>query len=85
MTLTFCTDLAAADWIVRSDLSWPQLVTVGPSGFDAYARLRFLPDPVRPDQSENDADAGWGTDQLPRLWELLAIHTTTPDRCYFCV
>ena len=85
MTLTFCTDLAAAEWIVRSDRSWPQLVSVGPPGFDAYARLRFLPDPVRPDQSENDVEAHWGTDQLPGLWAVLATHTTTPDRCYFCV
>jgi hypothetical protein len=85
VTLTFCTDLAAADWIVRSDLSWPQLVSVGPPGSDAYARLRFLPDPVRPDQSENDVEADGGTDQLPRLWDVLATHTTTPDRCYFCV
>jgi hypothetical protein len=85
VTLTFCSDLAAADWIVHSDLPWPQLVTFGPAGFDAYARLRLLPDPVRPGHSENDAEADWRTDQLPRLFEVLATHTTTPDDCYFCV
>ena len=54
MTLTFCWDLSAADWIARSDLPWSQLVSFGPAGFDGYARLRFLPDPAYPGQSEND-------------------------------
>ena len=86
MTLTFCSDLAGADWIVHSTLPWQQLVCFGPAGFDAYARLRVLPDPVRPGQSENDVAAeDRRTDQLPRLCELLAARTTTPDNCYFCV
>ncbi len=55
MTLTYCWDLSAADWIAHSDLRWSQLVGFGPASFEAYARLRFLPDPVRPGQSENDA------------------------------
>lgn len=85
MTLTSCWDLAAADWIVHSDLPWQQLVGFGPAGFDAYARLRFLPDPALPGQSENDVEAEWRTSQVPRLFEVLAAHTTTPDSCYFCV
>lgn len=86
MTLTFCSDLAAADWLVHSTLPWQRLVCFGPAGFAAYARLRLLPDPVRPGQSENDVAAeDWRTDQLPRLFELLATRTTTPDDCYFCV
>ncbi|SCG69683.1 hypothetical protein [Micromonospora inositola] len=86
MTLTFCSDLAAADWIVHTTLPWQQLVRFGPAGLDAYARLLLLPDPVRPGQSENDVEAeDWRTDQLPRLFELLAACTTTPDECYFCV
>ena len=86
MTLTFCSDLAAADWIVHSNLPWQQLVCFGPAGFDAYARLRLLPDPVRLGQSENDAEAeDWRTQQLPRLFEILATRTTTPHDCYFCV
>jgi hypothetical protein len=86
MSLTFCSDLAAADWIVHTTVPWQQLVCFGPAGFDAYARLRLLPDPVRPGQSENDVDVeDWRTDQLPRLFELLTACTTTPDDCYFCV
>jgi hypothetical protein len=86
VTLTFCWDLSAADWIARSDLTWSQLVGLGPAGFDAYVRLRFLPDPAYPGQSENDVvghDSRAG--QLPRLFEVLATHTGTPHDCYFCV
>jgi hypothetical protein len=57
----------AAGWIVDSDLPWQQLVGFGPAGFDSHARLRFLPDPVGPGRSENDADAGRRTNQLPAL------------------
>jgi hypothetical protein len=86
VALTFCSDLAAADWIVRSTLPWQQLVCFGPAGFDAYARLRLLPDPVRTGQSENDVEAeDWRADQLPRLFELLTARTSTPEDCYFCV
>jgi hypothetical protein len=85
VTLTFCRDLAAADWIVHSDLPWSRLVNFGPGGFDSYARLRFLPDPVRPGQSENDVDPDGRPDQLATLVEVLAAQTATPDDCYFCV
>jgi hypothetical protein len=83
VTLTLCSDVAAADWITRSGLPWYQLVTFGPAGFDAYARLRLLPDPVRPGQSESDAEAeDWRIEQLPRLFAALAAHTTTAGDCY---
>ncbi|MFI7543339.1 hypothetical protein [Actinoplanes sp. NPDC049599] len=86
MTLTLCPDVAAAGWIVRSDLPWHRLVGFGPAGFDAYARLRLLPDPERLGQSENDVQAeDWRMAQLPRLFTILAAHTTTADRCYVCV
>jgi hypothetical protein len=42
VTLTFCSDLAAADWIVHSNLPWQQFVCFGPAGFNAFARLRLL-------------------------------------------
>ena len=89
MTLTACSDLSAAGWITRSDLSWWQLVTLGPSGFAAYARLRFLPDPAYEGQSEHDAaigdDALPESAQLGAVLEVLRRHTRTPDDCYFCV
>src|SRR6185437_16161581 len=86
VTLTFCWDVSAANWIAHSEVRWSQLVGFGPAGFDAYARLRFLPDPARPGQSENDVQAeDWRTGQLSRLFEVLATHTATPEDCYFCV
>jgi hypothetical protein len=89
VTLTGCSDLSAAGWITGSDLSWWQLVTLGPSGFAAYARLRFLPDPTYEGQSENDVsigdDAPLESAQLGTVLEVLRRHTRTPDDCYFCV
>jgi hypothetical protein len=85
VTLTFCRDRSAAAWIADSDLPWDRLVCFGPAGFDAYARLRFLPDPVRPGQSENDADSDGRPDPMPALLEVLGAHTATPDACFFCV
>jgi hypothetical protein len=89
VTLRLCSDLSAADWLTTSSLAWDKLVTFGPSGFAAYARLLLLPDPQYPGQSENDA----ATDDelLPELEQLraacsvLADHTRTPDDCYLCL
>ena len=89
MTLTQCSDPSPAAWIVDDDRPWQLLVTFGPSGFPAHARLRFLPDPVRPGQSEHEVqpldDAGSETDQVRSLLDQLAPHTGTPDQCFFCV
>ncbi|HEY6933071.1 MAG TPA: hypothetical protein VI452_06695 [Marmoricola sp.] len=86
MALTLCTDLAAADWITGSELEWSRLVGFGPGGFEASARLRILPDPTHPGQSENDVEPeDWRHGQLARLFTVLAEHTTTPDDCSFCV
>jgi hypothetical protein len=86
VTLTICRNLSAADWIVQSDLPWSVLVGFGPGGFDAYARLRMLPDPSRPGQSETDVEVeDWRGDQLTRLLKVLAASTATPEDCYFCV
>jgi len=84
-----CSDLSAADWITAGDQRWQQLVGFGPTGFPAYARLRFLPDPVHEGQSENDVelddDAPLESVQLSVALRVLARHTRTPDDCYFCL
>lgn len=86
MTLTFCRELSAAHWIENSDLPWSQLVGFGPACFDAYARLRILPDPAHPGQSENDVEVDdWRMGQMSRLFEVLARHTATPEDWHFCV
>ncbi|MCC3283593.1 hypothetical protein [Arthrobacter caoxuetaonis] len=81
-----CSDLAAAKWIAASDEHWGKLVTLGPPGFPAYARLRFIPDPVHEGQSENDAvrqaDAPSDNDQLRIAVGTLLRHTDAPDEGY---
>jgi hypothetical protein len=54
--LRHCTDTSAADWLVNSPTPPWQLITFGPLGFEAYARLRYIPDPTRPGQQEHEAD-----------------------------
>ena len=89
MRLAFCRDTGAADWLTRSATPFPQLVTFGPAGFEAYARLRFIPDPSRPGQAEADAevpgDHPSDIAQARRALHRLARFTSTPQECYFCV
>jgi hypothetical protein len=87
VTLTPYADVSAAAWITSSDLPWQQLVAFGPSGFEAYARLRFLPDPTYPGQSESDLDADAPSvhELLRTTLEVLRQHTRAPDDCYFCL
>ncbi|WP_007024445.1 hypothetical protein [Saccharomonospora iraqiensis] len=84
MALTACADPSPARWLGADGSPWTRLVTFGPSGFAAHARLRFLPDPAHPGQAEADAD---GDDhaavQLRTLFDVLAEHTRTPRECYF--
>jgi hypothetical protein len=79
--------VSAAAWITSSDLPWQQLVTFGPSGFEAYARLRFLPDPVYAGQPEIgiEDDAPSEHELLRTTLDVLGQHTRAPDDCYFCL
>ncbi len=74
---------------MNGELPWQQLVNFGPARFQAYVRLRFLPDPAYEGQSENevhvDEAAPTDTAQLRAVLETLAGHTSTPDDCYFCL
>lgn len=76
-----------AAWI--SALTFDEATTFGPPVFESYARLRFIPDPIRVGQSENQIDVAEGhpsdLDQALRAISHLAAHTTTPDCCYVCV
>ncbi|GAA0471027.1 hypothetical protein Ade02nite_34330 [Paractinoplanes deccanensis] len=87
MTLSYCPDVSAADWIVASDRDWPELVTFGPGGFEAYARLRFIPDPPHAGMAEADYDRPdddlSDARQVGVALEILARHTATPGDCYF--
>ena len=88
MPLAVCSDLSPADWIVASDLPWPQLVIFGPVGFGAYARVRFIPDPTHEGQPEHEADLDASPDEIDQwkaLLRLLAAETTRQDDCYFAL
>lgn len=89
MVLTHCTDTSPADWLTARDEEWFELVSIGPSGFEAYARLRFIPDPLFEGQSANDAFTSENhprdEDVVALVCDVLATETTTPDDCYFCL
>lgn len=84
-----CSDLAAAKWIAASDEWWWNLVTLGPPAFQAYARLRFIPDPAHEGQSENDAarraDAPSDNDLLRTAVGTLLQHTGSPAEGYLLI
>lgn len=85
MHLRHVRDLEPAAWI--SDLTFAEATTFGPAGFAAYARLRYIPDPTRPGQSEGDVEVS--EDQLSDLDQArlafahLAQHTESTEHCYF--
>jgi hypothetical protein len=66
-----------------------RLITLGPEGFEAYARLRFIPDPSRPGQAEAEADVpdDHQSDiaQARHALHQLSRFTDTPQECYYCV
>lgn len=89
MGLRYCTDVSPARWLIESPTPWGRLVTLGPDGFEAYARLRFIPDPTGPGQSENDvestADHPSEISLTRRALHLLSAFTTTPLETNFCL
>jgi hypothetical protein len=89
VSLRYCSEVSAADWIVGASIPWTQLVEFGPPGFPAYARLRFIPDPTKPDQVESDVnladDHPSDLQQTQRALAYLQPFTATPEDCYFCV
>jgi hypothetical protein len=88
MALRYTTQTAAADWLLRSGPPPFELITMGPAGFAAYARLRFIPDPSWPGQAEADVEVAQDHPsdlaQTARALRVLAPFTNTADECYFC-
>lgn len=87
MHLRHVTGAEPAAWI--SGLTFQEATTFGPPGFAAHARLRFIPDPTRPGQREDQVtvpdDHLYDLDQGRRVFDHLAQHTATADHCYFCI
>jgi len=89
IVLVHTTDTGPAAWLVSSRTPPDQLITFGPAGYEAYARLRYIPDPTSPGQLETDADISadhplWAS-QARRAVNVLADFTETPDECFFCI
>lgn len=76
--------LSPAAWIVRSTVPWDLLVTWGPEGFSSYARLRYIPDPVRPGQAEADVmlPDDHVSDQLQARRAITLLSTFTRASCH---
>lgn len=69
-----CATPSPAAWIVNSVVEWYDLAVLGPAGFDAYARLRFMPDPGGDDDDTDDQPDGPANGQanvgsLDEAWE----------------
>lgn len=82
-------DVSAADWLVDSDADPLRLVTFGPAEFEAYGRLRYIPDPDEPGLSEADVvlpgDHPSDIAQARTVLRALAGHTRAAERCFYCV
>ena len=89
MSLEWCSETTAANWLVESRTPAMQLILFGPVGYDAYARLRFIPDPAWSGQEEADVELpdGHPSDiaQARGALHRLARFTSTPQECYFAV
>lgn len=89
VTITPCRDGSPARWLTDQRRDWWDLVTRGPSGYERYARLRFIPDPTYDGQREMDTNLA--NDGQPEIAQLgiavsaLARFTTTADVCYFLI
>jgi len=68
----------AARWLLRPDVSWYDLVTFGPPGFDAYARIAYPEETEEPEEAEE-------LDVLGAALATLTAYTTTPDTAYAAI
>ncbi|WP_127479407.1 hypothetical protein [Nocardioides pantholopis] len=89
MPLRACTDPAAFDWLRHSRAEPERLITWGPDGFEAYARVRFVPDPTPTTPAEADVvladDHPTDLVQVGRVLRHLAAYTEAPEECCYCV
>ena len=76
------TDAGAAQWLLRPDVDWWDLVRYGPPGFDAYVRIAL------PHDSEPDAGPPSGkalVDAIRAALATLGSYTTTPSQGYAAI
>lgn len=89
MTLRPCDDLSAAAWLSATDADPTRLITFGPPAFPAYARLRYLPDPLRPNMRESDAQLSsrqaTEVEMARTVLRALADYSSSTGDCFVCV
>ena len=89
MAITWARSTSEGQWLGASGAPWWQAVGYGPTGFEAYARVRYIPDPVRPGMAEADVelpeDHPRDLDQGRAALAVLAAFTSTPQDCWFAV
>jgi hypothetical protein len=71
-------DTGAAQWLLRSDVDWWDLVRYGPPGFDVYVRIAL------PENSVADASQPPG-DTVRVALATLGAYTATPARGYAAI
>ena len=79
MTLRPLSDTSTADWLADDSASSVLRANLGPSGFEAYARVLHSPRGPEDDRYEGHLEEHL----LSALCEALTVHTTTPDECFF--
>jgi hypothetical protein len=75
-------DAGAAQWLLRSDVDWWDLVRYGPPGFEEYVRVAF------PEESGADAgnpSGGAPVDAVRVALAVLGSYTTSPATGYAAV
>jgi hypothetical protein len=84
MVLRHEPDVSLASWYAERDESWVDLCSWGPAGYPAYAQVLHLePELVDDEQERMDVEGDLTDDRLAALVEVLALHTSTPDDCFF--
>ena len=82
MPLHPLSDVSPGDWFIADHAPLVLRENLGPSGFEAYARI------LHSEMNSGDADRYEGhlvEPLLDALRDVLRAHTTTPDHCYFAL
>jgi hypothetical protein len=82
-------DLSAAGWLSGTNADPLRLITFGPAAFEAYGRLRYIPDPDESGLFEADVllpdDHPSGIEQARIVLKALAEQTRSAVQCFYCV
>jgi hypothetical protein len=75
-------DADAAQWLLRSDVDWWDLVRYGPPGFDVYVRIA-LPQEYRAEADDPSGEAP--VDAIRAALATLGSYATTPSKGYAAI